>query len=502
MNLKKNIFASYASQIYVTAVGIVTVPLYMQYMGAEAYGLVGFFAMLQAWFSILDMGLTPTIARETARFNSGAISLLEYRRLARALEGIFVVLALVGGTSLFVLARPIAAQWLNANSFPVSELTLALQIMAVIVALRWMCGLYRGVITGTERLVWLSGFNSIINTARFIIILPILIFVSATPKTFFLFQLAVAVLELGGLAFMAYRLMPIIPLGKRVVWNWAPMKPVIFFSFSIAFSSIVWVIITQIDKLLLSKFLTLENYGIYTLAVVAAGGLLVISSPVGQALMPRMSKLSAEKNEGELIKIYKLASQFVANIVFPAMFTLVFYSEEILTIWTSNSELSVKSSPIFILYAIGNGVLALGAFPYYLQYSKGDLRLHTIGNLIFLIAIVPTSYFIAKNFGAIGAGYVWLFFNVSYFILWTPLVHRRFIKGMHVEWMIDIIKIFLSTLFATYLFSNIFKISEYRLAGLFEIISIYIIITMAGLMSIKSVRSSATLFFKRKFKLI
>ena len=42
-------------------------PMYIKYMGAEAYGLVGFFSMLQAWFNLLDLRLTPTIGRETAR---------------------------------------------------------------------------------------------------------------------------------------------------------------------------------------------------------------------------------------------------------------------------------------------------------------------------------------------------------------------------------------------------------------------------------------------------
>ncbi len=64
MSLKKNIIANYASQLYVTGVGILILPLYIKYMGAEAYGLVGFFTMLQAWFAVLDLGLTPTIGRE------------------------------------------------------------------------------------------------------------------------------------------------------------------------------------------------------------------------------------------------------------------------------------------------------------------------------------------------------------------------------------------------------------------------------------------------------
>lgn len=82
--LKRNIIANYASQLYVTGVGIVILPLYVNYMGAEAYGLVGFFAMLQAWFTLLDLGLTPTISRETARYKGGSMSALEFRRLFRA----------------------------------------------------------------------------------------------------------------------------------------------------------------------------------------------------------------------------------------------------------------------------------------------------------------------------------------------------------------------------------------------------------------------------------
>ena len=41
--------------------------------------------------------------------------------------------------------------------------------MAIIVALRWMCGLYRGAISGAERVVWLGSFNAVIATLRFVL---------------------------------------------------------------------------------------------------------------------------------------------------------------------------------------------------------------------------------------------------------------------------------------------------------------------------------------------
>lgn len=73
MSLKRNILANYASQIYVTLIGIVVLPLYIKYMGAEAFGLVGFFAMLQVWFNLLNVGLTPAMVHETACFRDGVM---------------------------------------------------------------------------------------------------------------------------------------------------------------------------------------------------------------------------------------------------------------------------------------------------------------------------------------------------------------------------------------------------------------------------------------------
>lgn len=412
------------------------VPLYIKYMGAEAYGLVGFFATLQAIFNLLDMGLTPTMARESARYRGGAISLLDYRRLARALEGVFIGVALLGGALLFALAKPIAGQWLNASQLPVQDVTTALQLMALIVALRWVCGLYRGVITGAERLVWLSGFNSLVATGRFVLILPVLMFVSASPLVFFSFQLGVAVFEIAGLAWMAYRLFPPIPAGGRIRWQWAPLKPVLKFSLSIAFTSSVWVLVTQADKLVLSKVLPLADYGYFTVAVLAATGVSIVSVPLSSALLPRLARLQAIGDEAGLIHLYRLATQGMAVIALPVAAVLAFGAESLLLAWTGDASLAEHAGPILRLYALGNGVLTISALAYYLQFAKGDVRLHLIGNVLFVLLLIPTTIGAAMHFGGVGAGWTWLSGNLIYLTLWVPLVHRRFAPGLHGRWLV------------------------------------------------------------------
>lgn len=440
MSLKKNIIASYATQIYVTLVGILILPLYLKYMGAEAYGLVGFFTMLQAWFNLLDMGLTPTVARETARFHGGATDAQTYRRLLRALQLIFFVVALLGGGAMFVCSGLIAQRWLNVQTLPLPQVQTALQLMAVGVAMRWMSGLYRGCISGAERLVWLGGFNAFVATLRFVGVLPVLIWVGHTPAVFFTYQLLVAMVELAGLVAKSRILSPALPLGLALGWSpatlFAPIKPVLKFSLAIAFTSSVWVLVTQTDKLVLSKLLPLADYGYFTLAVLAASGVMMVSGPISSALLPRMARLQAQGDDAGLIALYRSATQMVAVIAVPACLVLAFFAEQVLWAWTGDAHAAAQAAPVLRLYALGNGLLAMSTFPYYLQFAKGDLKLHLIGNALFLVLLIPSLVWATWRYGTVGAGYAWLVSNAIYFFAWVPLVHQRFAPSLHRAWLL------------------------------------------------------------------
>ena len=436
MSLKHNLAANYLSQGYIAIIGVVLVPVYLKYMGAEAYGLVGFYAMLQRWFNVLDMGLTPTMAHETARFHGGGLSALDYRRLVRTLEGIFFAVALFGGGLLFVSAHWVGGHWLKTKSLPLGEVASCLQMIAVIVALRWMGGLYRGAVTGAEHQVWLSGFTSLVATLRFVAVVPVLIFVSATPVVFFGFQLGTAVFEIVGLMWMSGRLLPHVPHDQKLKWDWTPLKPVLGFALTIAFTSTVWVFVTQADQLVLSKLLPLADYGYFTAAILVASGLMIVSGPVSNAIMPRMTNLEARGDHTQLIAIYRKATQLIVVTAIPATLVLAFFPYQVLWAWTGNVVLVDKVASVLRLYAIGYGLLTVGAFPYYLQYAKGNLRLHLIGNIFFAVLLIPSIVWSAIHYGMIGTGWAWLASNIIYFLLWTPVVHRRFAPGLHWGWML------------------------------------------------------------------
>ncbi|WP_410568571.1 oligosaccharide flippase family protein [Acinetobacter sp. H1(2024)] len=487
-SLKINVLASYTSQIYLVIISIAILPIYMKYMGAEAYGLVGFFAMLQGIFSLLDFGLTPTISRQTAQYNAGVETALGFRQLFRSLSVIFAGIACLGGGTLFYINHYIAEHWLKLENLTMSDVLFSLQIMAVCVALRWMTGLYRGVISGFECILWLSISNIIIATLRFPGALLYMYYFGFTIRSFFVFQLIVAMLEFVLLIFKTYVLLPKLNSSAKLGWSLNPVKPLLSFALTIAFTSSVWVLLTQLDKFILSGLLPLSEYGYFTLAVLVAGGILQIGTPISSAIMPRMARLQGEKKYQELKTIYLGATEFVTVIVVTAGIVLSVLAKPILYVWTGNLELSESAAPILQLYALGNAILTLGAFPYYLQYAKGNLRLHFIGNLITAILLIPAIIWAAKNYGAIGAGWTWLLIQFSYLVLWVSYVHKMIEPNINLKWFKSFIPSVASTGMISYLLIHFMSFSEQRNIAFLQICFFSLICLIVSLLSSKQTR--------------
>jgi len=497
VSFKKNIIANYVSQLYMAGLGVLILPLYIKYMGAEAYGLIGFFTMLQAWFALLDLGLTPTIGRETARYRGGSMSALQFRQLFRALSVIFFSIALIGGLLLWIMAEPIAFSWLTFEELQKEDVVLAVEIMAVSVAMRWMTGLYRGVVTGSERLVWISSLNIIVATFRFIGVFVSMYFYGFTVEVFFYHQLCVAMVELIVLYWISDLLIPKRQtLHAQIGWSLKPIKSLLKFSLSVALTSSIWIMVTQVDKLVLSGILPLEEYGFFTLAVMLAAGILTLSIPVSSAIMPRMARLYAEGKEEEMIHVYRSTTQLVSVIAGSAAIFIAIYSERLLYVWTGDLEIAKNASPVLQLYAMGYGVLAVAAFPYYLQYALGNLRYHLIGNLITLFTLLPVMVWAAKSYGAIGAGWAWFIVHSTYLLLWVGFVHGQLVPKLNMKWLFqDVVKIYFPTAIVGWIVSHLIYLGGDRVDLLISLLLCGLLMIFTGTLFSEAVRK----LFMRRF---
>ena len=113
--LKAILLQTYATQAYVSLIGIVLMPMYLRYLGAEAFGLVGLHLMLQASIPVLDMGFTPALMREMSKFRAGSLSAVEAVARVRSLQVLQIGIGIVVFLAVWTGSEWVATIWLAAS---------------------------------------------------------------------------------------------------------------------------------------------------------------------------------------------------------------------------------------------------------------------------------------------------------------------------------------------------------------------------------------------------
>jgi O-antigen/teichoic acid export membrane protein len=491
MAFKRNIFANYLGQIYTISIGIIVTPLYLQYLGAEPYGLIGIFALMQACMFMLDLGISPTLGRQAAVFRGQQEKLADFWILIKSFEVLFLGFAFLTISIIFVASNWIAGDWINVSSLEMSTVISCLQIMGLLLGLRFFASLYRSGISGLEDQVWLNAFNIIIISLKMLGGLLLVANFSIEIIHFFIYQLAIGFIEVAVLMRRFYAGIKKPAHEKYIRFDWIAIKSIRTYAISIAYTSILWTLTTQTDKLIFSKVLSLTEFGYFSLVALAAGGIVLINNPVIQALMPRMTYLYAEGDKNGLIKIYRNSSQLTALLVLCTAGIFGLYAQEILYAWTGDKVMAAWGSEVLLWFSLGNAVMLLGAYPYYMQQATGKLKWHIIGSSIMVVIQVPLIYWTSMNYGPVIAGKAWFAFLTLWFFIWTPLVHRKLIPGFHLKWLIhDIAPVFTVVLIVIWVCRIIFKISENssRLVLLFEVALSGTIILIVSSLSTRLVR--------------
>lgn len=475
INLKKNTIANYIGQFYTMFIGIFMLPFYLKYLGAEAYGLVGFFTMLMSWMALLDLGLSTTLARETAKLKDKINGLLELKKITLSVEVFFFVVSIVIFTTIFLGSGWISTHWLDVKELSYETVESTIKIMAFMIVLRWFVGLYQGSIIGFEQQVWLNKYKVVISTLKFFGAFLLIVYVSDNIVDFFYYQLVVAIIEF---IIIKLKINSYMDVPQKVFPSFVTLKQIAPFALSIAYTSSIWVFITQLDKLLLSHYLPLQEYGFFTLVVVVSNAILQLFQPIGQAVLPRMTSLLSNGKEKEMIELYHKATQIVSIIVLAVSGMVAVFSYELLYSWTGNTEASTWAAPILFWYALGNGAVALLSFQYYMQYAHGNLKYHVKGNTYFGLIQIFIIVLAVHFYGALGAGIAW-FGLQTFFLLWWPgFIHSKFAPGIHKDWVFkDILpSLVMGTVYLVIVKNSSISFSEDRLTLFLTLIGLGVIL--------------------------
>jgi O-antigen/teichoic acid export membrane protein len=431
---RQNVIANLIGRGSVTLLGIAFIPLYLRFLGIEAYGLVGFYAMLQGVLGLLDLGLGATINRELARLSVGGDRRADQRAILRTLEACYWATSLAAGIAIVTLATPIARHWVNPSHLSLEVVASALRLMGFVIALQFPFSFYQSAMLGLQRQVALNGVVIVTATIRSAGTALVLWKVSATIEAFFVCQVAVSVLQTGWTAALVWS-----ALGG--VFTTTPdasrLRDVKGYAVATSASSLIGIALTQLDKVLLTKLLPLEQFGYYALAGTMASFVWAIAIPVHQALFPRFAQLVETGDQTALALLYHRASQAMALALAPAAGVVGLFSWYVIFAWTRNATTADQTSVIASLLIAGTALNAIVSVPIYLQAAAGWPQLMVYTNVVAASLLVPTLLFVTPRYGATGAAFVWLVLNAGYVVFNVPLMHRRLLRGEQWRWYRD-----------------------------------------------------------------
>lgn len=430
--IRRDLVANIASKGWAVLISLLLLPVYIHFLGMEAYGLIGVFISISGIVSLFDFGLGTTVNRELARMSSNSQLEQQMRDLVRTLEVVYWSTGIVIGIVVAALAPVIATQWINPEQLPPETVQRSLLLMGLALACQWPVTLYTAGLFGLHRQVLQNTLSAAMTTVRSLGAALVLWQVSASIEAFLLWQISWSVVETLINAVVLWRSMPQGSGSAR--FNPRLMQGLWQFAAGVTGISVMSVILTQLDKVILSGLLSLEAFGYYMLASRLSGGLYYLVGPVIATFFPRFSQLLESKNENELRRVYHQACQIMSFLIFPPAVMLIFFSYEILHLWTRNPVIADHGYAVLSLLAAGTALNALASPPHVLQLASGWTRLALINSTVTTVLLAPLIYVMTGRYGGVGAASVWLVLNVGNVLVNAIFTHRRLLKHELGSW--------------------------------------------------------------------
>ncbi len=432
--LKRNLIANFAGSGWSALLGIAVLPVCLRLIGVEAYGLVGIFVTLLSLLTPLEAGLGTALSRDLAGA-AGRGADETNAQVLRTLEIIHWTFAAICGVVVWILAPLIAHHWVKPHALTPASVEVAVLIMGLVIIVQWPASLYSGGLIGLQKQVELNVIMGVVGTIRSVGSVLVLMFVSPTVVAYFIWQIAASALQTGTTAVVLWQCIGARPqrpyFRRHIVARLCP------FLIGMSGTSVVLLLVTQLDKVILSRMLPLAIFGYYTLAWSAASNLFRFVTPVQQAFFPQLAGALARGDEVRLAALYHRMTQILIVLTAPLALLVVFFSWEALYVWTGDAITSTRTAPVLMLLMFGTLLNALMYPTYTVQVASGWTRLLFTFTVCAASLLAPGLVVLTSLYGSIGAATAWPVLNLSFATILVPLMHRRLLRGEMVRWYKD-----------------------------------------------------------------
>lgn len=419
--LKQNILANYLGAGTVALAPILALPWYLAELGPKQFGLIGFIAMLQAVLGLLDAGMSQALVREVAiRHDLMPGGRESTASLLYSFERVYWLFGVGAACLVLLFTEIIVGHWLNLEGVSVATGQQAVWGAAAIFAAQFPGSLYRSVLVGVQAQVSLNASllaGALVRHGGGVL----LVIVLPTLSVYLIWHVTIALLETLLRGRLAWRALQVV----RNHFQWKGEEILSGWRLFAGLSGATWLgaLTVQMDKIILSGMISIEQFGYYSIAAAVATGVLQFIYPLVQAVLPRA--IGLRDDPAALHRMNFRLAGWIALIVGTGAIGFVILGKSVLGLWLRAASAVDVVYPLLSVLLVGTALNAfynVGYVNWVVHKRVGRVLLVNAAALALSVAIIPP---LIGAKGPMGAAFGWLAINLIGFVLSLEWLWKR-----------------------------------------------------------------------------
>ena len=401
----KNLSVNLLSNLWQTLLLLILTPVYVKLLGIESYGLIGFYTSWVAIIAIIDTGISATMIREIAWRSARSEENDSIPNLVKTLEWSYWGIILFFGFISFIMAWVYGGSWFNDSSLSSETIRDALLLMSIALVAQVPSGFYASGLIGLQQQSISATILALFGTVRGVGAVVVLVSISSDIRLFFVWQIVISLFQTIAMRYFMYSKINTSSLVAR--FSYKMLHDVKEFAGKMVLITILGILVSQMDKMVLSRMVSMEMLGYYMLAWTVASGLMRVTTPLLQVISPYLTETVSKGDSKELERKISFSSQLMTSMIVPPTVLIILFSEPIVLLWIGDSLIAASVGNVLPYITVGTLMASVAYIPLSVLYSKGMLDEVLKINFISSLILLGCLYFAIMEYGIVGAAICW-----------------------------------------------------------------------------------------------
>lgn len=397
MSIKRHAFYNLVGNALSFLVLLITVPLYLDLIGLERYGILSIIWLLLGYFGFFDFGIGRAVAHKIAGLHKGDRERQEDVLWAGLTTS--MPLALAGALILYFALQLVLDRWISMDASLHEESNAAVIWVALSLLPLVLASVFNGVLLGKQQFLVINVVD--VATRLLLQLLPLAVALFVSPDLAGLAQAVfwARILSLAAWVLACIRIVPdgMVPRLKTHLvpglWKYGGW---------ITLSALVGPLLSGLERFFIGNLQGAAAVTLYAVPFSLIAPIVMLAGSLSMALFPRYSSMGREETR----QLAQRAAGAVIVLITPLMVLLAFSVQPFLAVWI-NPEFAQKSVGVPQILVVGFWANSL-AKVFHTQL-QGEGKPHVVAwvHMAELIPFLILLTVLTTQWGVPGAAMAW-----------------------------------------------------------------------------------------------